>query len=1211
MPDLEIDYMEYFSNTTAQATYVSDAPSPILITNGTVETWPTDTMSNILSNPGMDSWGTTELFANNTFETWSSATVCTSWTLWNSVSGGTINRESSIIKAGTYSARITSTGTACGTYQVIDTAGGHTQAYWKGRTITWGCWVYATVPSLTHLAIWDSIGGTNGNYHTGNSTWQWLTCTHTCSLASTFIYCVGIIEAGVATSAYFDNASCPEIVNLPLNPSFETWTGLTEKLTDGGLETWTNATTLTNWTYSQDGGSGGALNREATIIKAGTYSAKITNSDSTHASYIAQNYSATAHRSKVLILGCWIKSANTVANKVGIVLGDSIGTWATEFYQNTGNWEYISTSFLVNAAATSIHLQLRVEPAANAVAYYDKASSYEQLPPTSWNIGGVPATVALNRVSREEGIIKSNTYSMKYSFTYDSAGQFGDIYQDITSLGGHNLAYWKGKTITVGCWCWSNVSTAGFYVTDGIFVNIEVTHTGNSTWQWLQGSGVVSSSATRLYVIPRHRNTSGTATAYYDDFMAYDTIPPQYWTLDANTTLSTTEPNTSIVHTAGGCSTKFNFAYIPTTGTRAGFYQDIQNLGGRNLTYWKGKKVTYGCWVWASVANRAHIFILDNVIASYSSFHTGNSTWQYLTVTGTISATAANVLCGCEITGGSTTAYIDDAIVYENFCPTFWTNAGNSTDGSYIERVTSPKVSGSYSAKMTRVGNDCWLNRVIASASYLNHTLTLGAWVYATVASRAYVNIFDGVGSTNSSYHTGNSTWQWLQVTRTISGSATLISASLTIVTGDTSAYIDDMQLVDGTAGFESITGTLNILTAFSEPTIKTQGSYSIKGFAATTGSLNKTLIKIIASGLNLTEIYGVRFDIRASRIGSNIKVGLYNQLTSESTGGTITTDGRYTVHKFTASGTFTSAHATNVEYLIVAGGGAGGRNPLTSNRGGGGGGAGGLIYNTSYAVTAQGYSIVIGSGGILGAYNSPGGSGGNSSAFGVTAIGGGGGGRCSYLVGSGTPGPGQSGGSGGGGANYNGIGGDADYINPRQGYDGGAAGGGDIEGGCGGGGGGAGGVGGVGGVHGGVGGVGGAGFISDILVDGNNVTYATGGAGGRSNADIIARNGANNTGEGGEGNRTYDAGTGGSGIVIIRYLTPTSIVSEITPNILSSNTWQTVTLDLASVLNINKNSIDQLKITIVNADADNTFYLDNFKFRLPVRRAILPFFKN
>lgn len=43
----------------------------------------------------------------------------------------------------------------------------------------------------------------------------------------------------------------------------------------------------------------------------------------------------------------------------------------------------------------------------------------------------------------------------------------------------------------------------------------------------------------------------------------------------------------------------------------------------------------------------------------------------------------------------------------------------------------------------------------------------------------------------------------------------------------------------------------------------------------------------------------------------------------------------------------------------------------------------------------------------------------------------------------------------------------------------------------------------------------------------------------------------------------------------------------------------------------MNKNNITQLKITIVNADADNTFYLDNFKFRLPVRRALLPFFKN
>jgi hypothetical protein len=951
MPDLEIDYMEYFSNSVAQAGYVTNAPVTNLLSNVDMETWPVDTMSNILANSQMDSWGTTELLANNTFETWTSATACTSWTLWNASSGGTLNREATIVKAGTYSAKVTSTGTACGVYQVIDTAGGHTQAYWKGRTITWGAWVYATVPNYVHLSIWDSIGGGSSVYHTGNSTWQYLTCTFTASLASTYIYLVCLIEAGSSTSAYFDNASCPEIVNLPLNPGFETWTGLTDNITDGSFETWTNATTLTNWTYSQDGGTGGALNRESTIIKAGTYSAKITKSDSTHASYINQNYSATAYRSKVIVLGCWVKSANTVAYKVRIVLGDSIGTWATAYYQNTGDWEYISTTFLVDAAAVTITMQCRVEPAANAVAYYDKASLYEQLPPTSWIISGTPGTAAKNRVTKEDGIIKSGSYSLKYDFTYTNSGDYGDIYQDITNLGGHNLTYWRGKSITAGCWVWSNVSTTGFYVNDGINVLIECNHTGNSTWQWLQGSGTIAATATMLFVTLKHRNTSGTATAYFDDFMAYDTIPPAQWSLtnSVNTPTTTTEPNTSIVHTAGRSSLKFNFVYIPTTGTWAGIYQDIQNAGGHNIAYWKGKKVTFGCWVYASAANRARLDIYDGINSVSSSYHTGNSTWQYLTVTKTISASATPLFGALVLSGASAVVYFDDATAYENLCPTGWGNSGNSTDMSYVERVTSPIIAGSYSTKMTRVGNDCWFNQVIASAPYLNKPMTCGAWVYATVASRAYVNIYDGVGDTTSSYHTGNSTWQWLQATRTISGSATLISFGLTIVTDNTSAYIDNAQLVEGTAGYEPITG-LNVLTAFSESTIKTQGSYSIKGFAAMTGSLNKTLIKTITPNINLTEIYGIRFDIRASRIGSNIKISIYD--------------------------------------------------------------------------------------------------------------------------------------------------------------------------------------------------------------------------------------------------------TGG-------------ITTEVTPNILSANTWQTVTFDLSSVSNINKDNISQLKITIVNADADNTFYLDNFKFRLPVRRALLPFFKN
>ncbi len=52
--------------------------------------------------------------------------------------------------------------------------------------------------------------------------------------------------------------------------------------------------------------------------------------------------------------------------------------------------------------------------------------------------------------------------------------------------------------------------------------------------------------------------------------------------------------------------------------------------------------------------------------------------------------------------------------------------------------------------------------------------------------------------------------------------------------------------------------------------------------------------------------------------------------------------------------------------------------------------------------------------------------------------------------------------------------------------------------------------------------------------------------------------------------------------------------VAEITPNITSANTWQTVEWDISGVSNPNKDAIDRIVVTIVNADSDNIFYLDN-----------------
>ena len=212
------------------------------------------------------------------------------------------------------------------------------------------------------------------------------------------------------------------------------------------------------------------------------------------------------------------------------------------------------------------------------------------------------------------------------------------------------------------------------------------------------------------------------------------------------------------------------------------------------------------------------------------------------------------------------------------------------------------------------------------------------------------------------------------------------------------------------------------------------------------------------------------------------------------------------------------------VEYLMVAAGGAGG----TSF--GGGGGAGGLLSGSSVFQLSGTYPIVIGQG--LGSSN-----GGNTTFNSLTAVGGGRGGRYNLSQ---TQGAGQSGGSGGGGArdsNGNQSGGSGTI---GQGFGGGNCTGQFLPGG----GGGAGQAGQSGNQAGGTnnGGNGGNGLQSAI--NGTLTYYAGGGAGRGGSVDgtaglggggAVAVDGTANTGGGGGAN----GGTGGSGIVILRYLGP------------------------------------------------------------------------
>jgi hypothetical protein len=294
-------------------------------------------------------------------------------------------------------------------------------------------------------------------------------------------------------------------------------------------------------------------------------------------------------------------------------------------------------------------------------------------------------------------------------------------------------------------------------------------------------------------------------------------------------------------------------------------------------------------------------------------------------------------------------------------------------------------------------------------------------------------------------------------------------------------------------------------------------------------------------------------------------------------TGGTITCCGDYKIHTFTSPGTFcvssisTTPADNTVSYLVAAGGGGGASG--SCSEGGGGAGAGGFREyknscdpytasplngnpgGTAVTITATSYPITVGGGGAGGGGPPPAGpaecgSQGSNSVFStITSTGGGNGGQGNVNP---NPVSGGSGGSGGGGGSYNGGPGSGNTppVSPAQGFNGGPGGPGG-PGYAGGGGGGATAVGGCGTST--TGGGGGAGATSSINAtptvraggggggahpDGNSGAAGPGGggAGGAGTAGTAGTANTGGAGGGGGGPSTNFGGTGGSGIVIIRY---------------------------------------------------------------------------
>ena len=161
--------------------------------------------------------------------------------------------------------------------------------------------------------------------------------------------------------------------------------------------------------------------------------------------------------------------------------------------------------------------------------------------------------------------------------------------------------------------------------------------------------------------------------------------------------------------------------------------------------------------------------------------------------------------------------------------PTNWVLAGTDATVARDTKVRDGSITGqshgTYSAKLTRVGNDCKLscNALTFSekpiAWWKGRTIFAGCWVWASVADRGYIETYDGQTTTTSSAHTGGSGWEWITSAEVaVHASATELTMRLICKTGNTSVYFVGALMVEVRPLYEALSTGPAIPTPYTRP---------------------------------------------------------------------------------------------------------------------------------------------------------------------------------------------------------------------------------------------------------------------------------------------------------------------------------------------------------------------------------------------------------
>ncbi len=313
--------------------------------------------------------------------------------------------------------------------------------------------------------------------------------------------------------------------------------------------------------------------------------------------------------------------------------------------------------------------------------------------------------------------------------------------------------------------------------------------TRDDKWYWDSFTHTTAGSATTISVQLFVYHNAGADTgdiAYFDGVILVEasSLTPTGWTLSSN----------------GGESCHYDFF------SKIGTYSVALVRGGNNCALTQdgfsitgGNTYAYGCWAWASVAGRGRMRTSDGTISETSDYHSGGSSWEFLTDEITTDSGESTLDFGVQVRTGDTTAYFDSPVLVEGTSLTpGWTTINS---GEFAPTGDQYKI-GSYSMRVVSGGAYSGAQYKITTTAYNGKNLYGAAWLYAPSTNSeggAKIGIDDDVNSTTgSSAVAEDDAWHWATTAaHTVNAGATWVN--ITCYANNTAGVgTDDIVYCDG-----------------------------------------------------------------------------------------------------------------------------------------------------------------------------------------------------------------------------------------------------------------------------------------------------------------------------------------------------------------------------------------------------------------------------